>query len=342
MALERPFRIGLSALLVLGLMGTVGWMGWVWAETSALDEAHRAYRSGDVKEAFRLARRAVSENPNSPKAFALLGELYYVQQDLDNARRAWQKALSLDPNWTEIQEKLDRLVRETKIERKLDKMDVHPFVVRLTKDGLPVRMETLRQMLRDAHRQIGQSFDYFPEGPIVVLLYPREDFKKVRQVSHRVAGLYDGKIRLPIDSDGMDETELQRILWHEYTHALVRDLAKDRCPLWLNEGIAVVQEARIRSIDTSQAQAAFRLGTLPTLERLWSEGHLEESRMPLYYQTAYLAVQYLVTRWGWRTLGRMLRELGEGASISEAVRSQYRRDLSSLEREWKGWLRRYL
>ena len=57
-----------------------------------------------------------------------------------------------------------------------------------------------------------------------------------------IRAMYDGKIRLPSVDDNTDLTTFQSLMVHEYTHALVYYLAGPKCPIWLNEGLAQIQE----------------------------------------------------------------------------------------------------
>ena len=144
--------------------------------------------------------------------------------------------------------------------------------------------------------------------------------------------MYEGKTRLPVESDRLTARELKRILWHEYTHAVIHDLAKGQCPIWLNEGLATLQESRVRSVDLSLARAAFRGGDLPAPQALWDVPY-EEEQLALHYQTSFLFAQYLVKRWGWRELVRLLKRMGQGVGVSEALQAQYRTDPATLEKE---------
>ena len=314
----------------------------VSAEESALNKAVTAYQDRQLEEAFRHARQAVHQEPQNPDVYVLLGELHYLRQELPEARQAWEKALRLDPDREDVRRGLERLGREEPIEDNLSRGDVHPFKVRYASGEIPVELGSLQQILRDVYRQVGQAFEHFPDHPIPVLLYPEAEFEAVKGLSHQVAGLYDGKIRLPVEPNRMTARHLERILWHEYSHALIHDLAKGKCPLWLNEGIATLQEDRVKPVDVGLARKALREGTMPTLENLWEGSYSQTQHLPLYYQTSFLLAQYLVKRWNWRELVRLLERLGEGVPFPEALQAQYRTDSDVLEQEWKAWMRRTL
>ena len=97
----------------------------------------------------------------------------------------------------------------------------------------------IRDFLMEAYEKIGQQFGRYPTYPITVILYREHEFRMVNNVPEFVAGIYDGKIRIPVNFSRYPLSTLKGILFHEYTHALIHDLAGASCPIWLNEGIAM-------------------------------------------------------------------------------------------------------
>ena len=310
-------------------------------EPPAFARAVAFYEQRKLDQALQWAREAALQHPEHADAHFLLGELYYLRQELTRAEECWEKALKLAPKREEIQERLDRVRKDLQVEKGLARGDTHPFIVRFAEGQVPVETGSLREILRDTHRKVGQQMGYFPAHSITVILYPEQQFQQVKGVSHQVAGLYDGKIRLPLRDGKMAGTELQRVLWHEYTHAVVQDLSLGKCPLWLNEGIATLLEARVVRPSLNEAKSAFKAGTLPAWSALWSQDYKGVS-LPLCYETSYLIAQYLVKRWSWREMAGLLGRLGQGQPIGEALRAQYRADPAVIEKEWKAWLRRQL
>ncbi len=309
-------------------------------EQPAFSRALAAYEQRDLDKALEYAREAVRKNPGHVDAQILLGELCYLRQDLTGAREAWQKALQLAPGRTDVRERLKRLQQESSVEQSLARSDTRPFVLRFADGQIPIDLGSLRLMLRDTYRKVGQQLDYFPEHTITVILYPEADFEKVKSLSHPVGGLYDGKIRLPLKPGRMTGGRLERILWHEYTHALVHDLGKGRCPLWLNEGIAQVQEARVQPVDVTLFRTAWKQKQLPAWDSLWNATEYQAASMAVNYQTSYVIAQYLVKRWGWSELVGLLQKLGQGYPMSDALKAQYKEEPAVIEQEWRSWLRR--
>lgn len=311
-------------------------------QVSSYSRAVAAYNERNLDASFRYAKEAVAERPGHVEAHILLGQLYYLRQDLKKAKESWERALKLAPGRKDVKEVLEKLEREAGIEETLARSDTHPFVLRFAEGQVPVDTSSLREMLRDAYRKIGQQFNYFPDHAIPVLLYPDADFQKVKSLSHAVGGLYDGKIRLPLKAGALSGRQLQAILWHEYTHAVVHDLSRGGCGIWLNEGLATSQESRVKTVEVGLVRKALEEEKLPSWDSLWSQQQYDQATLPLYYQASFMIAQYLVRRWSWREMRQLLERLGQGTPLRDALRAQYRTDPDGLEKGWRSWLRRNL
>ena len=303
-----------------------------------------AYNDRRLDDALGCAKKAVRENPRHVDALALLGELYYLKQDLSQAKETWEKALKLAPSRQDVRQRLSQLQRESPVEKNLARSDTYPFVVRFDEGQMPVDLGELRLLLRDTYRLVGQQFDYFPNHTVTVILYPQVGFNQIKQLIHAAVGLYDGKIRLPIPQNlagsGIPVSqELKRVLWHEYTHALVHDLSKGQCPIWLNEGLASLQESRVYNIQLDDFRGALNSGVLFRWEQFWNQPY-DPKQLALQYQQAYMMAGYLVKRWGWSKMVVLLKRLGEGYPIEDAIRAEYKAEPAVLEKEWLVWLKR--
>ena len=315
-------------------------------EQDPFSAAAAAYRERRLDQAFVYAKRAVQQSPDHVDALALLGELYYMKQQLPEARDVWERALRLAPSRGDIRKRLDQLEKEAPLEKGMARSDTYPFVVRFAEGQIPVDLGDLRELLREVYRGVGQQFDCFPDHPIAVILYSEDDFNQVRGMSHQAAGLYDGKIRLPIRKARPGHIfsasqELKRVLWHEYTHAVVHDIAKGKCPTWLNEGLAVLEEMRIYERPLPEFREAFNSGKLYSWSAFWDQPY-DPNHLALQYEQGYMMAGYLVKQWGWSKMSALLRRLAIGYPIDDAMRAEYRMEPATIEKEWHSWLKRNL
>ena len=92
--------------------------------------------------------------------------------------------------------------------------------------------------LEGAYRTVGNTLSTYPTQTITVLLYTEQQFHDITRAPAWSGGSYDGQIRIPTKGELKNPGQLERILIHEYVHALVAQLGSRRVPQWVNEGLA--------------------------------------------------------------------------------------------------------
>ena len=91
--------------------------------------------------------------------------------------------------------------------------------------------------------------------PIAVVLYTGEQFRDITRAPSWAAGAYDGVIRVPMRGALDKREELDRVLSHEFTHALIRTLASRGVPAWRTSSWGSV--TRSRSIPGSRTASSW-------------------------------------------------------------------------------------
>ncbi|MCL4217660.1 MAG: hypothetical protein KJ052_11750, partial [Candidatus Hydrogenedentes bacterium] len=127
-------------------------------------------------------------------------------------------------------------------------------------------------------------------------------------------------------------------LYHEYTHVLVRKIADDKAPWWLNEGLAETLSNELSSdqlFQLAQACQEDRLFALSQLEDNQLES-LDKDSLGLAYIQAHATVRYLTTRFSANAMNQFLFALAQGSAPEEALAQVYRRNYRLLEKEVAG------
>jgi hypothetical protein len=305
-----------------------------------LNQAQALAENHQETEAIGLITQALEQNPTLVEGYLLLGDIEYDRQRLKEAKAAWERALNLDPANIDLAERLGRLKQEFAIESGFDRISQAYFDLRY-EDALeqPAGFD-IRDALLRARREVGTDFAYWPNYKIVVLIYSSEHFRALRQETPEwIGGLYDGKIRVPLPGKEFDVERVRGILFHEYTHALVHDLTKNRCPQWFNEGLATYEEMKRATPPLDQLSNAAATKQLLSWDRLndqfaWG---LPADQVAMGYQQSYSIIRYLVERYGFWRIRRVLKASLEGATLEEALVREYRLKLSRLEADWRTW-----
>jgi tetratricopeptide (TPR) repeat protein len=281
------------------------------------------FRLGDYQRANEYFEKALEFNANDFAARKALAISYYKLDDLKKSIEHAGKGLSLvaDP---ELQALFDRLSKERNTQRNFIEESTAHFKVLF--DGYEHGNidRKVVGILEDAYRLVGQEMDYFPAAPISVVLNTGSDFFDVTRAPHWSGGVYDGKIRIPIrGSEGQGDL-LKKVLFHEYTHAVVHSIT-DRCPSWIDEGLA-------EYFSTDNRQKIGQLIPLQKIENTFLG--LSNKNVPIAYQESYSAVSFLIEKYGMYRMKEMLESISKGNNPDQAFRNAFSKTYSDFIREW--------
>lgn len=310
-----------------------------------LNHAHVTYQHHQLSEAMDILEKAIALTPNLAQAYILKGEIEYDRQRLKEAHVAWRRALELDPTRHDVKQRLDQLGQELPVESKFERFSQVYFDLRYEEQfERPVGFD-IRDALLEARRVVGSDFTYWPKYKIVVLIYSAGAFRAIRQQTPDwVAGQFDGKIRVPLPDHQLDSSSVKRIVFHEYTHAIVHDVAHGNCPTWLNEGLAEFEGRTQQRAPLGQLANASRTGRVLSWTQLsehFSFG-LPADDVALAYEQSYSIVHYLVDRYGFWRIRRILKAIAEGTSWDTAFATEFRSKTSKLEANWRDWVPAFL
>jgi hypothetical protein len=275
-----------------------------------------AYMDRRDADARRELERALELAPRLLEARRFLGMVLRRQGDLTGAIRTYEDMVAAAPADREAVDALDRWRRELELQSRMDRTVGERFTVSF--DG-PVEAELASKAIESLDRaywRIGQILGVYPFDPIPVVLYTAEQFQDMTRSPSWAAGSYDGTIRVPMRGALAKSDELDRVLSHEFTHALVHGLAPRAIPTWLNEGLATALE----SDDLSWAEQALNhAGPSVSLSALaHSFGGLSSEDAVSAYATSAVAVRRLLDEIGGTGLTNLIRDLGNGVDFETA------------------------
>ena len=197
----------------------------------------------------------------------LLGEVCYRLGDLDTAIHTYEQVLERAPAQAALRAKLDAWRKEAAIHRGFFQAPGAHFTVLFEGPSEERLASRALEILESAYWRVGTAVGVFPADPITVILYTQEQFRDITRSPDWAAALYDGRIRVPMRGALDNAIELERVLTHELTHALVRGVAARNVPTWLNEGLAVLFEPDGRA----WAEAELPRATCRCPTRAWQE-----------------------------------------------------------------------
>jgi Peptidase MA superfamily/Tetratricopeptide repeat len=282
------------------------------------------------------SRQAVGDNVS---ILFYLGKVRYDSGDLPAALDVWELALVLDPTNRPLQSMVEKARKEMRVESGMEKGYRSMFVISYDEGTMSDLADEVLKTLESAYNRVGSDLNYYPSVRVPVILYTRKDYRSVTSGPEWSGGLYDGKVRLPIGGAVEINPMLRGVLTHEYTHVVIRELAKGNCPSWLNEGVAEVEGRTEFNLPLTSLAAAAKSGTFLSFTSL--EGSLlgfEGTEVRLAYEQSYSMVMYLVATYGWYKVKDLLEALGTGRDIAAAIAEVFADlglDYTGLVREWR-------
>jgi hypothetical protein len=291
-------------------------------------------RTGHASEALPYAQHATSVDPNSPDAIAMLGFVQFASDHTPDAIRSWKKSLILRPDAT-VSQYLARAERESSAEGDFSQRESSHFNLHFEgKETSETFRRDLLATLDSGYDDLVRDLGYSPRNNIAVTLYTQQTFFDVTRAPSWSGAINDGKLRIPISGVQSVTPELARILKHELTHSFVSQMSANRCPTWLNEGIAQIEEGKSSASNGRQLAQLFIAGNEIPFNML--EGSFINFSAPeatVAYAESLAAAEYIRDAYGMSEIARILELLSQGSSTESALRGTVHSDYRQLRDE---------
>jgi tetratricopeptide (TPR) repeat protein len=293
-----------------------------------LGAATAAFMQRRDADAKRALDRALTLDPKLAGAESLMGQVLRRMGDLPAAIRVFEKLALEKPNDTGAQATLDRWRRELDLQQKMQQTVGDHFAVSFEGPPDDPLAAKVMQSLDRAYWRIGAVLNTLPNVTVPVVLYTTQQFTDLTRSPSWAAGAYDGMIRVPMRGAPENDAEMDRVLAHEFTHALVHTLSPTAIPTWLNEGLATALE----SDDLEWAeQIVGKSGGVP-LEILRSSfGRLTGAQAALAYASSAVTVHRMLQEAGGPAVANLIRDLGAGAEFESAFARRIQRPFDEFQ-----------
>jgi Tetratricopeptide repeat len=272
---------------------------------------------GDTGHARESLEQALKLAPNFTIASLLLGDLLYRQSDLQGAIAVYESARDYAPEDKTVSARLARLRDEPSPEKGFFQSQSAHFTVLF--EGPADEELSLRavDILEDAYWRVGTALYTFPDHVITVVLYTEQQFRDTTRSPSWAAAAYDGRIRVPMRGALQQAPgELERVLAHELTHAMIRAIAPRGVPTWLNEGLAVMFEPQGTQWATETMAASPT--RIPLDQLAGSFDQLSGNRARIAYAESADAARRLFDEVGGAGVVAFLQDLSRGVSLADA------------------------
>jgi tetratricopeptide (TPR) repeat protein len=291
----------------------------------ALEPGDATHCFGAGVAAFMLGQNDVAQarfecaltlNPTYVAAAEWLGDLHYRAGRLREAIAIYEEARELAPHARDLDAPLALWRKEHALQSRFRELRTGRFTALYERDDDERRARDILDRLEAAYWHIGKTLGVYPPGPIVVVLYSREQFREITRLDGWSVAAYDGRIRVPLTHALDEPDELERVITHEFVHAVVATLGGRTVPAWLNEGLATVLEREEPApAENSSPERRVRFA-VSALHRSFVE--LPRREAEIAYASAARAVHRLLEQRGTAAVVALLEDLGRGVPFATA------------------------
>ena len=285
----------------------------------------RTFRYTDAIEAFK---KSVEMEPDRWSAHSQLGINLLRKNQIAEGRHHLEIAYSGDPydpatvNTLRLLDTLNEFVLitgEVELEPEEEGEAAYrvPVLWRLHEDEQEMLSPYVRQLTEDSIRTFAKRYQFQPQEPIVIELFPNHDDFTVRTVSTPGVGLLGVTFGYLF---AMDSPTASRpgdfhwgsVFWHEMAHVFTVSASEHRVPRWFTEGISMYEEWQTGPSPGIKIPAYFLEAHAQRLLLPISEldnGFVRpsyENQVMVSYVQAGLLCQYIDEAWGFDKLAEIL------------------------------------
>ncbi len=305
------------------------------------------------EEAQALFERAQKKIPQDYLLLYFLGRCAYELKDYDKAVEYWEEALKHIPNQEEgaaLRTMIGKAREQSASISGTTTDENQRFVIHYAGSSQKDIGDVTMEVLEDVYDQVTSDLMYKPDIKINVIFFLTEEFYEINNSARWVGALARGeKILVPLQQGYSDAQSVKGILAHEFTHVIVNMRTNNRCPTWINEGLAVYEEFKFANGDPTILRSDY--------ERIFQSKIINEKhfiplkeinlnpsqqtygyQIGLGYLQSYLAVRFLIERWGWQAIDDLLGSIGKGDWLDDSLNEAAGMEFSEFQKELNDWM----
>jgi tetratricopeptide (TPR) repeat protein len=277
---------------------------------------YAAFSLGRTDTAISYLKHAIEANPQFVPAMVLLSQIAYQSADLDLAVSTLEKAVAIAPRDRALSQRLEQWRREAALHSRFESRSTERFRVSFEGAAEKAIGDRIATILESAYWRIGKTMNTYPSDTLNVILYTNRQFQDITRAPAWAGGGYDGRIRLPVNGALRSPKTLERVVTHEFVHAVIHNAAGESVPTWVNEGLA----SYLESTDRLWVADALRRadGRLDIEDLSDGFGQFDSGTALVAYAESLVAGQLLCERLG-PNLGPFLQMLGSGHTVDQAL-----------------------
>jgi len=290
--------------------------------------------------------RAIACDPTNANTRCELGMLYMQWGEEAKAQTALDAAWALDQFNDRTKNTLDLLDSFMAFAA----LETEHFIIRYDAEHESVLPRYMADYLEAIYGEVCADYEVYPAVKTIIQVFPTARTFAVRITGKPwvfTVGACTGRVIAMTSPRGGPRTSgpynYARVLRHEFTHTVTLAATENRIAHWYTEGLAVSQEGSPRSFDWCEmlADRARRdqLFTLESIDWGFIRPKCRDDRQAAYAQSEWMC-EYLVERFGYDVLNRMLVGFREGATQEQIFVAQTGIGTAQFDSDFRQWARK--
>ena len=275
--------------------------------------------------------------PGDAGIYADIGDRMSSAHRVDGAVAAWELYRRSGGADRSVLARLDRARRELSATPGQRSLASDRFTI-FGDEAVPLEdLARIEGALSREHDRQAELFGTTLRGPQTVVVHAGHRYFSLISIPDWVSGVFDGKIRVSLDSARGFAPQAESVLSHELAHAFIRQVSSGRAPGWLHEGLAQwCSGRRIPRADFRRELGSTRPRSLAEMDGNLAAG-FDASKARANYAEALGLVEYLVERRGEGSVFCLVRDLGAGADLPAALAREAQMTPADLVAGWRAW-----
>jgi tetratricopeptide (TPR) repeat protein len=224
------------------------------------------------------------------------------------------------------------------------------FIVRMSAKEAPIYGDKVLSLLDRAKSNLCAKYAVELEKPTTVEIFAEQKDFGVRTFGMPGNPGYLGVCFGPVITANSPASQAghpanwQAVLWHEFCHVVTLQMTKNKMPRWMSEGISVFEERQANPTWGQTMNPKYR--ELILGEGLTPVGKLSAAfltpktdlDLQFAYYESYLVIEFLVDRFGLDPLKDILKDLGAGITINDAI-AEHTVPIEDIEKDFAEFAR---
>lgn len=307
--------------------------------------SHYATITRRTEQAAQFARRAIAVSPRFWDAHLSLGMSLLRLGQMQQGRAEVEIAFKGDPFNVWAKNTLDLL--DTMQEFRESKRGM--FIVKASAQESDVLSGYALDLIEEASNKLTSKYHFAPKGPIIVEIFQNHEDFAVRTLGIPGLGALGVCFGQVIAQDSPSAREAGEFnwgstLWHEFTHVITLQLTEYRIPRWFSEGLSVFEERRARPgwgddwnplfVRSFTAGKWFKIADLDAA----FQRPRSPQDIPIAYFEASQVCEFIVDRYGFDAILRMLAMYRDKAQTPEILSQVLKLSEADFDREFSAYV----